>query len=45
MDTRLIEEHAKEIPVIKDVDVVVVGGGPAGIGAAIAAAKNGAALF
>ena len=42
MDTRLIKEEPKEIPVIKEVDVAVVGGGPAGIGAAIAAAKNGA---
>jgi len=42
MDASLVKENAKEIPVIKEVDVAVVGGGPAGIGAAIAAAKNGA---
>ena len=36
------QEPSKEIPVSRDVDVVVVGGGPAGIGAAIAAARNGA---
>ena len=31
-----------EIPIIDEVDVLVVGGGPAGIGASIAAARNGA---
>lgn len=33
---------AREIPVIKEVDVLVVGGGYAGFGAAICAARNGA---
>ena len=32
----------RRIPVIMEVDVVVVGGGPAGFGAAVAAARNGA---
>lgn len=32
----------QELPVIRDVDVVVVGAGPAGLGAAVAAARNGA---
>ncbi|MDP2931643.1 MAG: FAD-dependent oxidoreductase, partial [Chloroflexota bacterium] len=32
----------KRTPVIRKVDVVVVGGGPAGFGAAVAAARNGA---
>lgn len=35
-------EKAKEIPVIADVDVLVCGGGPAGIGAAIRAGRMGA---
>jgi hypothetical protein len=35
-------EPAREIPVVRDVDVVVVGGGPAGLAAAIAAARAGA---
>lgn len=37
-----IIEPAREIPVVKEVDVVVAGGGPAGVTAAIAAARNGA---
>jgi len=31
-----------DVPVLHDVDVIVVGGGPAGIGAAVAAAREGA---
>ena len=31
-----------DIPVLHDVDVIVVGGGPGGIGAAVAAARLGA---
>ena len=37
-----INEPAREIEVIRSADVVVVGGGPAGIGAAVAAARAGA---
>lgn len=36
------EEPARRIPVTRDVDVVVVGGGPAGLAAAIASARSGA---
>ncbi len=35
-------EPQKEIPIIDEVDVLVVGGGPSGVGAAIGAAKTGA---
>ena len=35
-------EEAREIPVLANVDVLVIGGGPAGVGAALAAAENGA---
>ena len=35
-------EPAKQIPVLAETDVLIVGGGPAGIGAAIAAARQGA---
>jgi len=37
-----IFEPAREIQVFRDVDVVVVGGGPGGVGAAISAARSGA---
>lgn len=36
------EEPARKLPVIAEADVLVVGGGPGGIGAAVAAARNGA---
>jgi ribulose 1,5-bisphosphate synthetase/thiazole synthase len=39
---RTILEPAREIPVAADVEVLVVGGGPAGIAAGIAAAREGA---
>ena len=35
-------KYETNIPIVADVDVLVVGGGPAGIGAAIAAARGGA---
>ena len=38
-------EPAREVPILADVDVLVVGGGPAGVAAAVAAARSGAATF
>jgi hypothetical protein len=38
-------EPARELEVIADADVVVVGGGPGGFGAAISAARNGAKVL
>lgn len=38
----VIREPERQVPVIAEPDVLVVGSGPAGIGAAIAAARNGA---
>ncbi|GAB3010510.1 FAD-dependent oxidoreductase [Niabella terrae] len=38
---KTIKEPAREIPVRQDVDVLVIGGGPSGIMAAIAAAQEG----
>lgn len=35
-------EPARKVPVTRKVDVIVVGGGPAGLAAAISAARNGA---
>lgn len=39
---KTIVEKEREIPVVYDVDVVVVGGGPAGVGASVATARDGA---
>jgi hypothetical protein len=38
-------EYKVSLPIYRDVDVAVVGAGPAGIGAAIAAARNRAKVF
>ena len=38
-------EPGRELPLIADVDVLVVGGGPAGVGAAVGAARAGASVF
>lgn len=39
---RTYEEPSRELPVVRDVDVLVVGGGPAGLAAAIASSREGA---
>jgi hypothetical protein len=39
---KTIREQARDISVCREADVIVVGGGPGGIGAALAAARNGA---
>ncbi len=39
---KTIQEPARDIPVIREVGVAVVGGGPAGLAAAIASARTGA---
>ena len=43
--TEHYSEPARQVPVIADVDVLVVGGGPAGVGAAVGAARAGASVF
>jgi hypothetical protein len=42
---RTITEPSKELPVVGEVDVLVAGGGPAGIAAATAAARAGASVM
>jgi NADPH-dependent 2,4-dienoyl-CoA reductase/sulfur reductase-like enzyme len=39
---KTIREPARDIKVCREADVVVVGGGPGGVGAAVAAARTGA---
>jgi hypothetical protein len=40
-----IEEPAREIPVMAETDVLVVGGGPAGLASALGAARHGAQVM
>jgi flavin-dependent dehydrogenase len=41
----VVSESARQIPVVREVDVVVVGGSVAGVAAAVEAAQNGARVF
>jgi hypothetical protein len=42
LEPMTVRENARDAPVVAKSDVVVVGGGPAGVSAAVAAARNGA---
>jgi hypothetical protein len=42
---KTVTESAREVPVIAEVDVLVVGSGPGGLGAALGAARAGAATL
>lgn len=42
---KVILEPAKEIPILAETDVLVIGGGPAGTAAAIAASRTGAETY
>ncbi len=42
VDGDVYREPAREVPIVEEVDVVVCGGGPAGVAAALSAARNGA---
>ncbi len=44
MTIKTIQESAREAAIVDRSDVVVVGGGPAGISAAVSAARNGASV-
>jgi len=41
-DLGTVEEPARSLPIFRDCDVLVVGGGPSGTAAAVAAARTGA---
>lgn len=40
----MFQEHSREIPIMDDVDIIVCGGGPAGISAAVSAARSGVSV-
>lgn len=43
--SKMIDEPAGRVPVVAEADLVVVGGGPAGISAAVAGARNGLSVI
>ena len=43
--TGIVSEPARDIPVIAEIDVLVIGGGPAGIAAAVSASRAGASTI
>lgn len=43
-EIKTVREAARDVPVVAQSDVVVVGGGAAGVGAAVSAARNGASV-
>ncbi|MEZ5103905.1 MAG: FAD-dependent oxidoreductase [Draconibacterium sp.] len=43
--SKTITEPAKEIPILAETDVLVIGGGPAGVAAAIASSRAGAETY
>ncbi len=45
MSVEIIKEEPREVPVIADVDVLVLGAGPAGMGAAIQAGREGVSVM
>ena len=40
-----VSEPSREIPVVAQADIVVIGGGPAGVASALSAAKSGASVI
>ena len=45
METRFIKEKERELPVIEKIDVIVAGGGVAGLAAAVSSARHGARIL